>query len=343
MSPPAARSIPLSVLDQSPVRAGGTFADAVNETVELARMTDELGYQRYWLAEHHGAEGFAGSAPEILIGHVAGATRRLRVGSGGVMLSHYSPLKVAETFRLLELMYPGRIDLGIGRAPGSDRLTAAALAYGNPLGVDAFPTKVADLMAFLSGDEPATRALAPVKVTPRPDGMPELWMLGSSDESARFAGMLGLAFSFAHFINPYSGGVASRAYRAAFAPRTQCPAPRSSVAVFVLCADTEAEALDLQKSRDLWRLRADQGQLSPYPSVAEASAYRYSAEERAQVEASRIRNVAGAPEQVKAKLDAIAAEHQADELVVLTITHDFAARLRSYELLAEAYELAAAA
>ena len=336
-------TLPLSVLDQSPVRAGGSFADAVDESVALARVADRLGYRRYWLAEHHGAEGFAGSAPEILVGRIAGATSRIRVGSGGVMLSHYSPLKVAETFCLLEVMYPGRIDLGIGRAPGSDRLTAAALAYGNRLGLESFPTKVVDLMAFLSGQAPATEVLARVNVTPRPEHAPELWMLGSSGESAALAAHLGLAFSFAHFINPFMGGEASRAYRRQFTARADGAAPRASVAAFVLCADTEAEAMRLQSCRDLWRLRADLGRLEPYPSVAEAEAYHYSAAERAHVQENRVRTVAGAPEQVKARLDAIAAEHEADEIVVLTITHDFAARVRSYELLAEAYGLAAAA
>jgi len=336
-------TLPLSVLDQSPVRAGGSFADAVHESVALARAAERLGYRRYWLAEHHGAEGFAGSAPEILVGRIAAATSRIRVGSGGVMLSHYSPLKVAETFRLLEVMYPGRIDLGIGRAPGSDRLTAAALAYGNRLGLESFPTKVVDLMAFLSGERPATEVLAQVNVTPRTEHQPELWMLGSSGETASLAAHLGLAFSFAHFINPYLGGEASRAYRRAFTPRTEGAVARSSVAAFVLCADTEAEAMRLQRCRDLWRLRADQGRLDPYPSVEEAEAYAYSEAERAHVEANRVRTVSGSPEQVKARLDALAAEHEADEIVVLTITHDFAARLRSYELLAEVYGLEAAA
>jgi luciferase family oxidoreductase group 1 len=336
-------SLALSVLDQSPVRSGGTFADAVEETVALARAAERLGYHRYWLAEHHGAAGFAGSAPEILVGRVAGATQRIRVGSGGVMLSHYSPLKVAETFRLLEVMYPGRIDLGIGRAPGSDRLTAAALAYGNPLGLDAFPTKVVDLMAFVRGERPATEALAPIAVTPRGDTTPEIWMLGSSDESAALAAHLGLSFSFAHFINPFDGGEASRAYRRDYRTRVEATAARASVAVFVLCADTEARALELQVCRDLWRLRAEQGRLEPFPSLDEAKAYEYAPHEWQQVLASRARNVVGDPAQVKAGLEAIAAAHGADEVVVLTITHDVADRLRSYELLAEAWGLRAAA
>ena len=336
-------SLALSVLDQSPVRSGGSFADAVNETVALAQAAERLGYRRYWLAEHHGADGFAGSAPEILIGRVAGATERIRVGSGGVMLSHYSPLKVAETFRLLEVMYPGRIDLGIGRAPGSDGLTAAALAYGNPLGVDAFPTRVVDLMAFLEGSTPATGALAAVNVTPRSDAPPELWMLGSSGESAHLAAHLGLDFAFAHFINAFDGGEASRGYRARFRARKAGAAPRSAVAAFVLCADTEADALELQKCRDLWRLRAEQGRLEPFPSIAEAEAYEYAPHEWQRVLASRARNVVGDPVQVKAGLEALAARHDADEVVVLTITHDFAARVRSYELLADAWGLRAAA
>jgi luciferase family oxidoreductase group 1 len=329
----------LSVLDQSPVRAGGTFADALAESVELARAAERLGFQRYWVAEHHGTEGFAGSAPEILVAHIASATRRIRVGSGGVMLSHYSPFKVAETFRLLEVMFPGRIDVGIGRAPGSDGLTAAALAYGNPLGPEYFPTKVVDLAAFLEGSEPATRALEGLTVTPRPDDAPELWLLGSSGESAGLAARLGLPFSFAHFINPFAGSEISRGYRRAFEPRVSGDRPRVSVGVFVICADTEEQARRLEKSRDLWRLRADRGRLEPFPSVNEALAWPYTPEELARIEANRPRQVVGTPEQVEARLLEIADEHQADELVVLTITHAFADRLRSYELLARAFAL----
>ncbi len=329
--------IKLGVLDQSPVRVGATYADAINESVELARATEKLGYSRYWVAEHHAADGFAGSAPEILVGRIAGATDSIRVGSGGVMLSHYSPYKVAETFRVLEVLYPGRIDLGIGRAPGRDRHTAVALAYGNQLGIEYFPNKVLDLRAFLSDEKPVTEALHGIRATPESESDPELWILGSSAESARMAAQFGIRFSFAHFINPYAGGEVSRAYRTEFEPTDPLPAPRTNVGVFAICADTEEEATRLAKSRDLWRLRADQGRLGQIPTVEEAESTQYTPAEKTQIEHNRIRYVVGDPDQVKARLTEIAEEHQAEELVLLTITPDYQSRLRSYELVAKAF------
>ena len=333
--------IKLGVLDQSPVRVGATYVDAINESVALAQAAEALGYARYWLAEHHAADGFAGSAPEILIGHIAAATEHIRVGSGGVMLSHYSPYKVAETFRVLEVLYPGRIDLGIGRAPGSDRHTAAALAYGNQLGIEYFPNKVLDLKAFLTGEEPVTEALQGIRATPEPPGEPDLWILGSSAESARMAAQFGIQFSFAQFINPYAGGEVSQTYRREFVANDHLHEPRTSVGVFVICAETEEEARRLAKSRDLWRLRADQGNLGEIPSIEEAEAQSYSQAELAQIEQNRIRYVVGDPKQVKERLEDLAKEHEAEELVLLTITPDYESRLKSYALLADAFELTA--
>ena len=335
--------IRLGVLDQSPVRSGSTPAAAVAETIRLAQATERLGYSRYWLAEHHGTDGLAGSAPEILVTRVAAATSHIRVGSGGVMLSHYSPLKVAETFRLLETMYPGRIDLGIGRAPGSDQLTAGALAYGSPIGPEYFPNKVADLSAFLTGADAATQAFAKVRATPAVSSVPEVWLLGSSGESATLAAHFGLAYSFAHFIVPAGGAPVIADYREHFKPSALYAEPRASLCVFVICAETEDEAERQIQSRDLWRLRLDVGRLDPYPSVAEAEAHDYTDAERGRVEGNRARSIFGAPAQVKARLEAIAQEYAVDELVILTITHDPAVRLRSYELLAEAFGLEARA
>ena len=331
--------IRLGVLDQSPVRSGSTPAEAVAETIRLAQAAERLGYSRYWLAEHHGTDGLAGSAPEIMVTRVAAATSRIRVGSGGVMLSHYSPLKVAETFRLLETMYPGRIDLGIGRAPGSDQLTARALAYGSPIGAEYFPDKVADLSAFLTGADAATEAFAKVRATPAASSVPEVWLLGSSGESATLAAHFGLAFSFAHFITPAGGEPVVAGYRRHFKPSALYPEPRASLCVFVICAETEEEAERQVRSRDLWRLRLEAGRLDPYPSVAEAEAHAYTDAERARVEGNRARSIFGTPTQVKARLEAITWEYAVDELVILTITHDPAVRLRSYELLAEAFGL----
>src|SRR5213082_2957547 len=218
----------LSVLDQSPVRSGATPADAIRETLALARRCDELGYTRYWLAEHHSTPALAGSAPEVLIGRVAAVTSGIRVGSGGVMLQHYSALKVAENFRVLETLYPGRIDLGIGRAPGSDQLTARALQHGpGALGIEHFPNQIADLMGFLDNKMPADHPFARIRVMPTGETSPEVWLLGSSDQSAIFAAYFGCAFSFAHFINDEGGPEIMDAYRQRFRPSERLTAPQA--------------------------------------------------------------------------------------------------------------------
>jgi len=330
----------LSVLDQSPVREGVTPRDALLETVELARHVDRLGYRRYWLAEHHSSPGLAGTAPEIMVGRVAAETKHLRVGSGGVMLSHYSSLKVAEQFRMLETLYPGRIDLGIGRAPGSDQLTAIALQHGpGALGIEHFPNQIADLLAFLENTMPADHPFSRIRVMPAGDTNPEIWLLGSSDQSALFAAYFGLPFSFAHFINDEGGPAIMEAYRTRFQPSARLPAPQGSIGVFIVCAESEAEARRLAASRDLWRLRQRRGILAPFPPPEDALAFPYSEAERREVEYHRRRQIVGTPDQVKLELTALAESYGVDEVVVLTICHDFAARKRSYTLLAEAFGL----
>jgi luciferase family oxidoreductase group 1 len=330
----------LSVLDQSPIKAGATPADAIAETLALARLCDGLGYHRYWLAEHHASDGLAGTAPEILITRIAAETRHLRVGSGGVMLSHYSALKVAEQFRVLETLYPGRIDLGIGRAPGSDGRTAAALQSGPyAYGIEHFPSRIADLVDWLGDSLPADHPFATVKAQPAGPSMPELWVLGSSGESARYAAHFGLAFGHAHFISAGGGAEAMAFYREHFKPSRQLAQPRSAIACFALAADSEQEARRLASSRDLWRLRLDRGELGPIPTVEEAEAYAYGELERANVERNRRRLIIGAPEQVKARLVELAARYGVEEIVVVSICHDAEARRRSYRLLAEAFAL----
>ena len=329
----------LSVLDQSPIRSGGTAADAVAETLELAQACDRWGYHRYWLAEHHASRGLAGSTPEVLIAHVAAHTSHIRVGSGGVMLSHYSALKVAENFRMLETLHPGRIDLGIGRAPGSDPRTARALAHGpGALGIEHFPSQISDLLGFLKGDLPQGHPFRGIRAMPDGPTMPELWLLGSSGEGAAIAAHFGTAFSFAHFISDEGGAAATRDYAERFCPGV-LDAPRASVAVFALAADTEAEAKRLAKSRDLWIVRLYSGRPGAFPSVEEAESYPYTEQETAIAQHARRRTIAGAPEQVRDRLLSLAQECGAEELKVVTITHDFKARLRSYQLLAQAFSL----
>ena len=334
----------LSVLDQSPIGAGRTPADAITDTLALARACDALGYHRYWLAEHHSSDGLAGTAPEVLIARVAAETTHLRVGSGGVMLPHYSALKVAEQFRVLETLYPGRIDLGIGRAPGSDGRTALALQPGpHAYGIEHFPRQVADLIGWLGLGLAEGHPFAAVKAQPAGPTIPELWVLGSSGDSAQLAAHFGLAFAHAHFISARGGAEACAFYRENFRPSALTSQPRVALAAFALTADTDQEARRIASSRDLWRLRLDQGILGPVPTVAEAEAYAYSDIERARVERNRQRQIVGAPEAVRARLVALAEEHGADELIVVSICHDPAARRRSYALLAEAFALPARA
>jgi len=330
----------LGVLDQSPVRSGTNPTDAIAETLELAQVAERLGYHRYWLAEHHATGGLACTAPEILIGQVAVRTSTIRVGAGGVMLTHYSALKVAECFRMLEALFPGRIDLGIGRAPGSDARTARALRHGpGALPLERFPEQVGDLLGFLHDALPPDHPFAGIRAMPATPGAPETWLLGTSDESAAWAAQLGTSFSWAHFINADGGGEITRAYRREFRPSPWLAGPRASVAAFALVADTEAEALRLARSRDLYLARLYTGRFGPFPSIEETEAHPWTEQELAIAQHTQRRTIAGAPEQVRERLLALAAEYQADELVVVTITHDFKARLRSYELLAQAFGL----
>jgi luciferase family oxidoreductase group 1 len=328
----------LGILDQSPIRKGGSAAQAIAESLKLAQAADGLGYRRYWVAEHHNAEGLAGTAPEILIARIAALTQHIRVGAGGVMLSHYSPLKVAETFRMLETLYPGCIDLGIGRAPGSDQLTAHALAsIGEPLPMERFPNQVFDLLGFLGNRLPADHPFASVRTQPEGINLPEVWLLGSTDQSAALAAHLGQPFSFAQFITDRMGPEIMEAYRLAFQPSARWLNPQGSIGVFVICAESEAEADRLALSRDLWRLELDKGRLGPFPSIEEAASYPYDERDRAIIAHNRRRQIIGTPKQVKAGLEALAGDYGVEEVIVVTITYDFAARLRSYQLLAEVF------
>ncbi|MSO76377.1 MAG: LLM class flavin-dependent oxidoreductase [Alphaproteobacteria bacterium] len=328
----------LSVLDQSPIRAGGSAGDAIHETLELAGLADRLGYHRYWLAEHHNSAGLAGSAPEILIGQVAARTQRLRVGSGGVMLSHYSPYKVAELFRMLETLFPGRIDMGLGRAPGSDQLTAMALQYSDKtFSPDQYPHQLAALFAFINDAMPADHPFARVHAVPLGPTTPEAWLLGSSDQSGLMAAYFGCGFSFAHFITGEGGPSVMAAYRQNFRPSAGLAEAKGSIGVHVICAESEAAADRAARSRDLWRLRNDRGIHLPVPTVEEAMAYEFSPEENARAAWHRQRQVIGDPDQCNAKLLALGRDYGVDEFVVVTVVHDFQVRKRSYELLAEVF------
>ena len=328
--------IPLSVLDQSPIREGGTAADAIRETVTLAGLCEQWGYHRYWVAEHHASRGFAGCSPEVMLARLGAETSHIRIGSGGVMLPHYSPYKVAENFRLLAGMYPGRMDLGVGRAPGSSQFISSVLAYGSPVGPEYFPAKVADLQAFLHDTTPHTPGLENARAYPIVDTVPELWMLGSSEDSALLAARMGLPYSFAHFINPGIDTGIFEIYRKHFQPSEYLQKPHTLLCVSMVCADTEAEAIRLSLSRKLWFASlANQDGDRAFPSVEEAEQHIYNDREQALLDSHFRTALAGTPEQVRTKLLEMAQRFGADELMVVSITYDFQARCRSHRLLAE--------
>ena len=331
----------LGVVDQSPVRTGGTGSDAVRETLELARACDRLGYGRYWLAEHHSTNTFAGSAPEVLIPMVASATRHLRVGSGGVLLPHYSPFKVAEQFRMLETLFPDRIDLGIGRAPGGDPRTVQALQYGRgAIPIEYFPQQVEDLVGWLGNTfDRSSHPWGRVRAMPRGAGVPQVWLLGSGGDSALVAADEGCGYSYAQFISGDDGAALVARYRERFRPSAQLSGPRASVAVGVICADTAGEARRLASGLELWRRRVSRGFDRGVPAPDEALAELGPAWEPPRLGIDGARVIAGDPAGVRDELVRVAARYGVDEVMVVTVTHDFGARLRSYELLAEALGL----
>jgi luciferase family oxidoreductase group 1 len=332
----------LSVLDQSPISEGSTGAQALRNTLDLARLTDALGYHRYWVAEHHGGPMLASAGPEVLIGPIAAATEGIRVGSGGVMLPHYSPLKVAETFTILAALYPGRIDLGIGRASGTDPLTTYALQRDRRQAApDDFPQQLAELLAYfgdsLPDDHPFQRLAATLP------GLPELpvpWLLGSSPQSAIWAAQLGLPYAFADFINPAGAEIAAL-YRQRFVPSAGLAAPRTAVAAWVVCADSEEEAQYLASSGRMTRRLLRRGELIAVPPPEKALEFlaRDGARSDARGGESRggRRAIVGSPEKVRARLEELVQDYGADEAIVVTITYDHEARRRSYELVAEAF------
>jgi luciferase family oxidoreductase group 1 len=324
----------LSILDQSPVISSLGAKRALEETLKLARRAEELGYHRYWLAEHHAIAALADPCPEVLLARLGAETKRIRVGTGGVLLPYYSAFRTAEAFRMLEALYPGRIDLGVGRAPGGDQRTARAVAGGRPLDADAFPEQVWQVCAHFDGTLPDDHPFKRVRVQPEVATAPEVWLLGSSDYSGALAAQLGLPYSFAHFINPQGGDAVSRSYRQSFSPGRE-KQPRSMVCTFLICAETDAEAERLAASIDLRRLHMALNLDTTVPTLEEAAKHRYSQEERRYVMGQRPRAIIGGPDTCRDAVKAMAERYAADEVMVLTITGDYESRLRSYELLAD--------
>ena len=332
-------SLKLSILDQSPVLTSGTPAQAIQATLDLARRAEELGYTRYWLAEHHAIAALADPCPEVLLARLGAETKRMRIGTGGVLLPYYSPFKVAEVFRMLEALYPGRVDLGLGRAPGGDARTAHAVAGGQFPSADDFPQRVWELVGHLDGTLPDDHPHKRVRVQPGGDTAPEVWLLGSSDYSGLLAAQMGLRFAFAHFINAKGGDAVTRAYRERFQAGEREQAPAAIVCVFAICADSDAEAERLAASIDLRRLHMALNLDTPVPTLEEAARHVYTEEERRYVLGQRDRAVIGGPDKCRRALGALVERYGADELMVITITGDYATRLRSYELLGEAFGL----
>ncbi len=333
--------VELGVLDQVYVSEGRTVSDALKESTRLAQRTEELGYKRFWVSEHHAMRAIAFSSPEVLIPHLAAATSSIRVGSGGIMLPHYSAYKVAENFRLIEALHPGRVDLGLGRAPGGMPLATRALQQDKYVDVNQYPRQVMDIIGYFYNAMPEGHPFEHLLAVPDIPTAPEIWLLGSSGESARLAAQLGTAYAFAEFFGTPGGQEAMRYYLDHFEPNPvlQEP-PRTMIASLVICAETEEEADLLAKSSDLLFLSIRTGKEIPHlPSVQTALDYPYSELDRMHIEQTRQRRVIGTPEQVKEQLLQLAEQYQAGEILINSPIHDEAARHRSYELIAETFDM----
>lgn len=332
--------IPLSVLDLSVVTSETKPAAALRNSIDLARLVDRLGYLRYWLAEHHNLASVASPAPDVMIGQIAAATSHLRVGSGGVMLPNHAPLVVAERFKMLEALFPGRIDLGLGRAPGTDGATAYALRSRlDRREGDDFLERLHELILWETRDFPPNHPYNKVVAMPDDTPLPPIWLLGSSDYSSELAAQVGMGFAFAHHFATFDATTAMINYRAHFRASPWRTTPGAILAVAVIAAETDAEAERLAAPMELNRLRRDRGEYWPLPSVEEALAYAYTDAERAAIARNRSRLFVGSPATVMAKLEPMIAESQADELMVITAVYDHEARKKSYSLLAEAFGL----
>ncbi len=330
----------LSVLDLSPVIVGGSGPSSLKNTLDLARLADQLGYTRYWVAEHHNLPSIASSAPEIMIGQIAAVTQNIRIGSGGVMLPNHAPLMVAERFKILEALFPGRIDLGIGRAPGTDPVTSIALRRRQQVNDnDEFLERFQELLLFAQDGFPEGHPFRQVHAMPSDVPLPPIYLLGSSDYSAEVAAAIGAGFAFAHHFASHDAVAAMTSYRAHFKPSPALSAPHAILATAVIAANTDAEAERLASTVDLNYVRRSKGEYLPLASPEEAAAYPYTPMDRERIKHNRARLFVGAPATVRTRLDPLIATAQADELMITTMIYDHAARRHSYELLAAAYGL----
>ena len=332
-------SIQLSILDQTPIRKGSNAPEALQESIELVRFADGLGYTRYWLSEHHNTITLAGAAPEVLITRLAAESKHIRLGSGGIMLPNHSALKVAENFRLLEALYPHRIDLGIGRAPGGDRLTSKLLNPSNTFDPQEYIEQINDLQDYLTDTPGYNNVQGKVRAIPSIDTVPELWMLTSSGESAYLAAHAGMALSYAQFINPVGGPEAIATYRQRFKPSKQLKTPKASVGVFAFTSESEEKVDQVQAVMDYRLLSFEKGRFDEIPTYEVAKQYKYTDNEWQRVLFNRQRTIIGTPDVVKEKLIAMATSFDVNEIIISTFAETKQDRFHSYELLSKLFEL----
>lgn len=333
------RKIRLSILDQSHVRLGSTTGEALRETRALAEMADRLGFERFWVSEHHNITNIAGSTPEVLIAYLAGQTRHIRLGAAGIMLPNHSTLKVAENFRMLEALFPGRIDLGIGRAPGGDRLTARLLNPQNTFSEHEFIQQINDLKRFISDFAEPGSIQEKVKAMPQAETVPPLWLLTSSGGSSQLAAYFGTALSFAQFINPNGGPEAVAEYRAKFKPSAELKAPEANFSIFAFCSEDEETVERWKAEFDYRLLHIERGRDTPIPSYEEIEQIEYMPEEQLRINFNRGRMIAGNPESMRQQIEKLCAQYGVDEVVLCTIAEDAAARMESFRLLAKEFQL----
>ena len=331
----------LSILDQSPISSGKTAHDAINATIQLAIAAEYMGYTRYWLAEHHSSYSLADASPEILLAALATKTNQIRIGTGGVMLSHYSPFKVAEVFRMLEALAPGRVDMGLGRAPGSGQLATFALQPGpNSYPIEKYPQQVIDLMRHLSGGFPIDHPFNGLEAMPKSNKWPTPWLLSSSMGSTSIAARLGMPLSFAHFIAQGNGPECVNWYRKNFQPSEWFNKPKVSIGISAVTAETEERAKDIATSRHVMRLMRQKGkEIIGVPSVDEINAMKFSPSDEEFIQNQRANSIEGDPTTVRTKIENLAAEYETDDVIILTIAHDYSEREHSYKLLAREFDL----
>jgi luciferase family oxidoreductase group 1 len=333
------KKIKLSVLDQSPIRKGATAEQAVQETIALAKYTDQLGYTRFWVSEHHNTGSLAGSTPEVLIAYLASQTQNIRVGSGGVMMPNHSALKVAENFRMLEALAPGRIDLGMGRAPGTDRITASILNPSNHFAEQDFVEQLADLRNYFHDRADPGTIQQKIRAIPQVKTVPAMWLLSSSGQSGLFAAHFGMGFSFAHFINPVGGPQAVQLYKDKFQPSEDLQQPEANMAIFVFCSEDEEKVMQHKAVMDHRFIQFEKGLgLSPY-GYEDIKETEYTLQEQDRIRYNRQRVVAGNPTMVKSRLTQLAESYDVNEIIAVTIAEDFDDRLQSYKLLADMFVL----